>query len=326
MRFLKSSIPLSLLSSASFAFPSFAPLYRHQFALQLSISSYSLPGSDPDRPSKVNQDSFFHHELDDGKTVAFGVMDGHGLKGHLLTRFLSHEFPSILNECFLSVDHVPNADLQDYQARLRDIGKDNDGVHYSHPLCRAFHMAQWSAMQNPNVPAGRSGSTCIVGVIMNGTRLELGHVGDSRAILIDSNNAIIPLTLETITKLMTLESTRVKTGEGRVDAFGNVFYGPQGIAMTRSLGNSVMLRAGILPTPILMEQTVLNEGSTLVLATDGVWDVLSNEQVKDVVMRSVNHDFQDSGRFLAEAAKRAWIGDLPIEGKVDDITCMIIRI
>ena len=67
-------------------------LQRHSsLQRQLSISSYSLDGSDPDRPSKVNQDSLFHQELENG-SIAFGVMDGHGLQGHRLTRFLSLAF------------------------------------------------------------------------------------------------------------------------------------------------------------------------------------------------------------------------------------------
>jgi serine/threonine protein phosphatase PrpC len=288
--------------------------------LHLSISSYSLAGSDPDRPGKVNQDASFHEILKDGRTF-FGVMDGHGLQGHILTRFLGQAFPSILKDC-LCDHYVPTAELIEYQQKLVDLGKDADQEHFSNPLCQAFHIAQVAAMQDPNVPAGRSGTTCIVGVWDSTLhRLDMAHVGDSRAIWF-SHNTIVPLSQETTTKSMPLEFARVQQGQGRVDAMGNVFYGPQGIAMTRSLGNAVMLRAGILPTPILL-QKLLTEG-TVVLATDGVWDVLSNEQVRDIVTSATV--FQDSGRLLAEVARRKWIGDLPIEGKVDDITCVIVRI
>lgn len=295
--------------------------HLHQsVSLRLSISSYSLPGSDPDRPGKVNQDALFHGIIEDGRNV-FGVMDGHGLKGHVLTRFLGQAFPSILNDC-LCHHNLPTAELIEYRQKLVDLGMDADQEQYYNPLCQAFHIAQLAAMQDPNIPAGRSGTTCIVGV-WNSTqhRIDIAHVGDSRAIWF-SQDSIVPITQETTTQCMPVELARVQQGQGRVDAMGNVFYGPQGIAMTRSLGNAVMLRAGILPTPILLEK-VLSKG-TLVLATDGIWDVLSNEQVRDIVMSATL--FEDSGRLLAEAARRKWIGDLPIECKVDDITCVIVRI
>ena len=298
-------------------------LQRHSsLQRQLSISSYSLDGSDPDRPSKVNQDSLFHQELENG-SIAFGVMDGHGLQGHRLTRFLSLAFPSILNNC-MATNYQPTIQLQEYQQLLITIGKDTDSANYTHFLCQAFHLAHFSAMQHPNVPAGQSGTTCLVGVL-TGTQLEMCHVGDSRAILLrNDNSVIIPLTVESNIKQMPLELQRIQQGEGRIDSMGNIFYGPQGIAMTRSLGNAVMLRAGILPTPIINSPIQLSQGSTIVLATDGVWDVLSNEEVRDIVMRTDN--FENAGRVLAEAAQQKWIGDLPIEGKVDDITCLIIQI
>ena len=318
----------SSIFCAAFQLLSVIPFHLQRQSLlqrQLSISSYSLAGSDPDRPSKVNQDAFFHQELDNG-SIAFGVLDGHGLQGHILTRFLSLAFPSILNNC-MATDYQPTIQLQEYQQQLINIGKDTNTANYPHFLCQAFHLGHFSAMQHPNVPAGRSGTTCLVGVL-KGTHLEMCHVGDSRAILMTmtmmDNHVIIPLTIENNVKQMPLELERIQQGEGRIDAMGNIFYGPQGIAMTRSLGNAVMLRAGILPTPIISNPIQLAKGATIVLATDGVWDVLSNEEVRDIVMKTDN--FDTAGRVLAEAAQQKWIGDLPMEGKVDDITCVIVQI
>ena len=39
--------------------------------------------------------------------------------------------------------------------------------------------------------------------------------------------------------------------QARIDGRGNDFWGPVGIAMTRALGDAILLRAGVLPWPIV---------------------------------------------------------------------------
>jgi len=122
------------------------------------------------------------------------------------------------------------------------------------------------------------------------------------------------------------ERARVNKCEGRVDAMGNhVFYGPVGIAMTRAVGDAVMLRAGVIPSP-QVDRYELTEECRIVVATDGVFDVLSNQQVRDVVDDTLRAggSAQEAADALANTAKRKWLGDLPIEAKVDDITCIVI--
>ena len=71
---------------------------------------------------------------------------------------------------------------------------------------------------------------------------------------------------------------------GRLDTL-RVTYGPVGIAMTRALGDSVMIRAGVIPTPIVETYRIFNKTS-LVLATDGIWDVLSNRDVTNIIINN----------------------------------------
>lgn len=125
------------------------------------------------------------------------------------------------------------------------------------------------------------------------------------------------------------ERARIEQGEGRVDDNGNVWYGPQGIAMTRSLGNAVMLRAGVVPTPFVksvqLEQESTSTKDRIIMASDGIWDVLSNDQVAELVEQ--HPDVQDAANALQEEARLRWIGDLPFidEAKIDDITCIVME-
>ena len=45
--------------------------------------------------------------------------------------------------------------------------------------------------------------------------------------------------------------------QARIDGRGNVFWGPVGIAMTRALGDAILLRAGVLPWPIVERYELL---------------------------------------------------------------------
>lgn len=129
-------------------------------------------------------------------------------------------------------------------------------------------------------------------------------------------------------------------GGGRVDGEGNVFYGPIGIAMTRSLGNAVMGPAGIISDPLLTSCGLDNffvegrdkTGSTgewwfVVLATDGVTDVLGHDELVGLVGENLSGphigDPDGAAKAVAEVARLRWLAGLPMEVKVDDITLVI---
>ena len=328
---------------------------RLSLTAQVDIASYSIDGVDPNRPSKVNQDAFFQDTFGEKcRYTCVGVMDGHGLKGHLLTSYLKEQLPLRVQQLVesngnLELDQELKEALQLFEAQLVEMGKappvetknHNNMSSKAHQLLltRAFHLVHVDAMQNPNVPAGRTaGTTCIVALLDTcKNKLYLAHVGDSRAIILairkDDNNKnkpleLVAITTETTTTNLSEERRRVEQCDGRIDGQGNVFYGPVGIAMTRALGDSVMLRAGVLPTP-LVEECALEKDTDyrLVLATDGIWDVLTNQDVVSILDQQQHDTVQAFAKEIAETARRKWIGDLPIaEDKVDDITCVVLRI
>jgi serine/threonine protein phosphatase PrpC len=340
-----------------------------------SMSQSSIQGSDPNRPQKVNQDASFDFAFED-RCYMWGILDGHGIQGHVLTSYLAQQLPLRLQKelfpllSFIQEDpHRDNDQSWDeYNNMVASIigssSNDSSKSELETAFVRAFHRVQLDAMQNPNVPSARNGATCIVAAMLpnqetcnsnNKSTLEendmnqsnhhhspsessslwLAHVGDSRALLVSRDGTFQVLTTETTTRTISTELERIQRCEGRIDANGNVWYGPQGIAMTRSLGNSVMLRAGIIPTPILERNVSWKSDDLLILATDGVWEVMSNEDVVTLLRGNGNDDnpanntaVSNSAERIAEEARKRWIGDLPFvdEAKVDDITCMIIEL
>lgn len=152
---------------------------------RLDVATRSVAGSDPNRPQKVNQDaSFVIPNMSDimvttnnGELTTcyscFCVMDGHGLKGHLVTQFLATELPQCLAQQ-LANNHKDDDSLGDWLDKMRQLAHfdlDNDNHHgdnnphhqeIQRALRNAFHQAHIHALNHPEVPAGRSGTTCIV--------------------------------------------------------------------------------------------------------------------------------------------------------------------
>lgn len=278
----------------------------------------SLAGFDPDVPSKVNQDAAFSLSLD--KYACCGVLDGHGKKGHLLNAFLCPYIEKSLREKLQS-DPNPSS--------LSTI------------LQNTFEEAQLAAQLEENVPATRSGSTCVISVLDKSTGMVYtANVGDSRAIIGIKSSSMMgdqwhveALSTETTTSCL-VEKARIEQGEGRIDAGGNVWYGPVAIAMTRSLGNSVMKRANILSTPIITTYKIRKDDENdlqckgeciIVTGTDGIFDVLSNEEVIHLLAVDSDREEDVCNNLILEA-RNNWQQDLPMEVRIDDTSCAVISL
>jgi Serine/threonine protein phosphatase len=153
-----------------------------------------------------------------------------------------------------------------------------------------------------------SGSTAIIAVITD--VLHIGSVGDSRAILamlgssdpkytpkkrfIEPIRPLFPLKLTVDQKPNIREELeRIKKAGGKVQQLTNeqnVKIGPYrvwkktgtlpGLAMSRSIGDTIGKEIGVISTPIC--NSFMFDKSTdlfIVLASDGIWDVMENTDV-----------------------------------------------
>jgi serine/threonine protein phosphatase PrpC len=96
-----------------------------------------------------------------------------------------------------------------------------------------------------------------------------------------------------------------------------------GLAMTRSFGDEVASRVGVTAEPEILELDLSPEDKFIVLASDGVWEFLSNDQIAKIVMPY----FECKN---AEKAAEAVVRESYLKWKeeeddiIDDITCVII--
>jgi len=128
--------------------------------------------------------------------------------------------------------------------------------------------------------------------------------------------------------------TRIKNAGGKVSKLTTNMgeeYGPYrvwlkdvkspGLAVSRSFGDIVATTIGVISEPDVYEIRVKPEDRVLVIATDGVWDKLNNEEVGEIVL---GHECVDTAmNEVVVRARRKWEETGPI---VDDISCIIIQL
>ncbi|KAK4757867.1 hypothetical protein SAY87_019168 [Trapa incisa] len=138
---------------------------------------------------------------------------------------------------------------------------------------------------NPNsepIAPETVGSTAVVAVICS-SHIIVANCGDSRAVLCRGKE---PIALSVDHKPNREdEYQRIEAAGGKVIQWnGHRVFGV--LAMSRSIGDRY-LKPWIIPVPEVMFIPRAKEDECLVLASDGLWDVMSNEEVCDLARRRI---------------------------------------
>ena len=128
---------------------------------------------------------------------------------------------------------------------------------------------------------GTTATVVLVQATKAGRSLHIAHVGDSRAVLIENIGCCRSLTKDH-RPTDPDEAKRVTKGGGIVS--GGRVGGD--LAISRSLGDHRLKGKGLSCTPDLSTVSVAS-GHALIVATDGLWDVVSDEDACRIVERSV---------------------------------------
>ncbi|GIL86703.1 hypothetical protein Vretifemale_14948 [Volvox reticuliferus] len=155
------------------------------------------------------------------------------------------------------------------------------------------------------------GCTCTCAIVQ-GNAIVLANVGDSAAVLgSDTGTSYVSRTLtlrhnghhEEEAKRIKAASPGVVTVKDGVtgDGYLQVLSGPwrgYELAVTRALGHKHMAQYGVLVEPHVVSLQTKPEDCCLILASDGVWDVMDGQEVVNRVMEAVGE-----GKTAAQAAK-----------------------
>ena len=95
-----------------------------------------------------------------------------------------------------------------------------------------------------------------------------------------------------------------------------------GLAMSRSIGDTLAHKIGVSDLPEIMEYNMSNvKPVAIIVASDGVWEFMNNEQVKAIVMKYRNNmDSYNCAKEIVEKSRQIWKGTTYA---IDDITCIV---
>ncbi len=288
-----------------------------------NVASQSQAGKGEDGFTKVNQDSFLvlQNEYNLKDFNIFAVMDGHGINGHLVSRFVTKYFTSFFQKNKKMNSSNSNEDQIFYRLKKND----------HEVLKRAFRHAERDIEKNSDIDANFSGTTCVM-VFQVGNRILCGNVGDSRAIMVKGDKAI-PLSIdqkpddpeeskrirENGGEISQYEEDGEKSGPFRVWQKGEVY---PGIAMSRSIGDFVASKLGVIPEPKFIDEKIDKDTKFIIVASDGIWEFLDNDTVKNMVKPFYEkNDPNGACKELIKKATEFWNQEDVV---VDDITVIVV--
>ncbi|CAK9010637.1 Protein phosphatase 2C and cyclic nucleotide-binding/kinase domain-containing protein [Includes: Probable protein phosphatase 2C 19 (AtPP2C19) [Durusdinium trenchii] len=287
----------------------------------LAYSGVSRKGLAPYNPDKQNQDSMILEQLPfngycNGELL-LGVFDGHGENGHHVSRYITSRLTKLLasNPKFSQDEHTGSV------------------------LADSMLTIENELIQERSIDTTLSGSTAVWSVLRN-NKLFVANIGDSRickaTTKTDKNTGATMVVAEDLSEdhkpELPKEKERILKVGGRVFAmtYDDGIDGPNrvwlsyadmpGLAMSRSVCDTIAKEAGVISQAELFEhELVPGRDKALVLATDGLWEFMSSEEVVQIVQKHDEDPRSAISELVRESNKR-WQQEEPV---IDDTTIIV---
>jgi serine/threonine protein phosphatase PrpC len=274
-------------------------------------------GRNQDGKTKTDQDTPLVH-LNVGGIGGFnlfGVLDGHGPHGHFVSQFCKDYF---IRKMTNYADYCKQNKLTTPEHIYSELKKNKFGY-----IIDTFKKADSEMSEQNNFDYNFSGTTCNI-VFQFNKHLVCASVGDSRGIFVEDggeSNLSKIIELSTDHKPdMAGEKERIYSRGGIVDRITDIFggkVGPQrvwkagcnypGLAMSRSLGDFMAKECGVTSTPQIVEYTINRHSKYLIVCSDGVWEFIKNEQVKELAdAYFIKNDISTFCTELVKFAVHSW--------------------
>jgi len=129
------------------------------------------------------------------------------------------------------------------------------------------------------------GSTALV-VFISDNKIFSANAGDSRVVLGSREEKCQRLSIDHKPSLQS-EQERISMSGGTVQLVNGVWRVNGVLAVSRAFGD-FFLKPHVTVEPFISETVITNDNLFVILACDGVWDVLTDEQVVNLVMSTEN--------------------------------------
>lgn len=255
-----------------------------------------------------NQDNYFALHI--GSVGLYGVLDGHGPFGHLISFRLVQTLPYFLT----TSPHWS----QDWEKALKGSF-----------LAAQQDLLAFAAAEGVNLEAsGAAGSV----LVFEGPAIHIAHIGDAGAMVGSWNRHDSRHIMgtedhkpNTPKERERLESQGSEVRQVDVDSYRIYIKGSNfpGLTMSRAFGDTAC--GGVLQEPdynqVFMQP---NEELYAIIASDGIWEFLDYDKAVDLTAKKLRlKGCKEAGRFLVEASRKRWstyCGDY-----CDDITAIIVQ-
>ena len=295
--------------------------------LRLRYAYVSQRGYYPDDLDKNNQDAYKVIPGINGEddAIFFGVFDGHGSDGDTCSYYVRDNIERHMKSALLE---YPGDFEHAYRTAFVGVNEELHGEPFDDTM---------------------SGTTAI-GAYFRGNSLCIANIGDSRAVIGEKKGKRVlacPLSSDQ-TPYRQDERERVKAAgavvmscdqlEGLVEYHENwnVALGDEldnggdpprvwapgksfpGCAFTRSIGDSAAEGIGVFAEPELLCKDVTADDRFIAVASDGVWEFLTNQAVADIICKF--DEPIDACRAVVAESYRLWLQN---EERTDDITIVL---
>lgn len=224
----------------------------------------------------------------DGQGTLLAVFDGH--RGPQAAEFAAEHFESTLLRHWAAAGSAAQALV----AAFLDVDAAFRRCH------AATGPQQWA------------GCTSLASLVWGG-RLWVANAGDCRAVLCRGGE-VVPASRDHTAEL-DAERQRVLDAGGTASRQRGMWrVGDIGLAVTRSIGDADLKGVGVTAEPEVTEFQLQPDDTFLILASDGLWDVLSNYDAVGLVHDTVKQPTMCAQRLVTEALTR---------GSKDNITAVV---
>lgn len=226
----------------------------------------------------------------------YAIYDGHG--GTFTSKFLSKYLPMYL---------LNNLEIPLKKKKIINI----------------FNHIQKILIKKYNKDATKTGSTCLVCleyIFKNKKIISIINLGDSRSIIC-RNNCAIPLSKDHKPNWPE-EKYRIEKLNGKI-YFDEYDWRIHDLSVSRAFGD-IYANPHVCQTPDIFNYIISSRDKFIVLACDGLWDVLSNQDVvnyilyncyDDTLSTRINKDLDISKKLAEYAIKK---------GSTDNISIIIV--
>jgi len=258
----------------------------------LVTGAYSQQGRKPGNPEYLNQDRYLEMRFGGGKLL-LGVFDGHGPAGHVMSQRTKEVFASMAPSIAEAAD-ARSAFLQAFAQCAFEIER------------------QEGSYEN--------GATVTLVLIDPSSRTaSIAHVGDSAAMIVRPGGVIAFQTkdhkADAEGERQRLEDHGSYIHEGRLCLTNRT--GPS-LALSRSIGDLAYRQRGLSAEPDIACGLPFEPGSVMILASDGVWDMMAKDEVASKALQAPPQEAVES---LIAVSHFRWLA----QRHMDDITAMIVK-